>query len=454
MTPASIALNRFGLGARPDEPAPADPHAWLLSQLDRYEPRPKAWQQVPGTSALVRQWVTQQRDVQAAPEGLRSGIREAYLRTGRDAYLASAGARMTSALETGSPFIERMVHFWANHFAVSVDKLLVIGLAGSMEADAIRPYALGRFDDLLLAVARHPAMLLYLDQARSTGPNSRAGQRTAGRPGMGAGLNENLAREILELHTLGVRSGYTQADVTELARALTGWTLPGDEALDGDGVTFRFIAALHEPGSRTVLGRVYPEGGEDQAAEILRDLARRDATARHIATKLARHVVADDPPPELVQRLADTFTRTGGDLRSVYRELITAPEGWAPSPAKFKSPWDWTVSSLRAMGKRNLPANQATNLLSELGQPIWRPGSPAGYGDVAATWAAPDALLRRVEMAQRLVADVGDTLDARELAPRVLPGSVAPATAQGIARAESPATALALLLSSPDFLRR
>ena len=152
--------------------------------------------------------------------------------------------------------------------------------------------------------------------------------------------------------------------------------------------------------------------------------------------------------------MADTFTRTGGDLRSVYRELITAPEAWAPSPAKFKSPWDWTVSSLRAMGKRNLPANQATNLLSELGQPIWRPGSPAGYGDVAATWAAPDALLRRVEMAQRLVADVGDTLDARELAPRVLPGSVAPATAQGIARAESPATALALLLSSPDFLRR
>jgi uncharacterized protein (DUF1800 family) len=403
----------------------------------------------------VEVWLTQQRAVRQAPEGQRAGIREAYLRKGRDEYVAAVGARASSALHTSAPFVERLVHFWSNHFAVSVDKLLVVGLAGGFEADAIRPHVLGRFEDLLLAVVRHPAMLLYLDQAQSIGPGSPAALRAQERQQRARGLNENLAREILELHTLGVRSGYSQDDVTEFARALTGWTLPGDDFVDGGAATFRFVRALHEPGARTVLGRGYAESGEQQARAILHDLVTAPATARHIARKLARHFVADDPPPALVERLANTFSRSGGDLPSVYRELVASPEAWQPASAKFKSPWEWAISSFRALGRSEMPAMQATNLMAQLGQPVWRPGSPAGYDDMAGTWAAPDALIRRVEVAQRIAAQAGDAIDARALAPRVLPGgALGEATAAAIHRAESSGTALALLLVSPEFLRR
>lgn len=454
MTPESIATNRLGLGARPHEQTPPDVQRWLLSQLDRYEALPAPWKAVPRTPALVQDWDDHQRAVRQAPPGEQSGIREAYLRQGRDAYLASVGARTNAALRTPTPFVERLVHFWANHFAVSVDKLLVIGLAGGFEADAIRPHVLGRFEDLLLASSRHPAMLLYLDQARSTGPNSLLARRGMSGQQNAQGLNENLAREILELHTLGVRSGYTQHDVTELARALTGWTLPAGEQIQARQDTFRFVQALHEPGEREVLGRRYDEQGEAQARAILHDLAIAPATARHLATKLARHFVADEPSPALVQRLEDRFLSTGGDLPSVYRELIAAPQTWEPGPGKFKSPWDWAVSSLRALDIRDVPAREIASLMNQLGQPVWRPGAPAGYGDVAATWAAPDALLRRVEAAQGLATPVGDTLDARVIGPTILPGVLSQATARAVAAAESPATALALLLSCPEFLRR
>jgi len=453
MNAAAIALNRFGLGAIADQPALADPPRWLVSQFDRYEPLPTPWQPVPRTPALLDAWLAQQRAARQAPDGEKAGIRETYLRQAREAYVAAVGARVGSALQTPAPFVERLVHFWSNHFAVSVDKLAVVGLAGGFEADAIRPHVLGRFEDLLLAVVCHPAMLLYLDQAQSIGPRSPAGLRAESRQQRGRGLNENLAREILELHTLGVRSGYTQDDVTEFARALTGWTLPADGG-DLVATTFRFVPALHEPGARTVLGRSYADGGEQQARTILHDLVAAPATAQHIARKLARHFVADDPPASLVQRLADTFSRTGGDLPSVYRELVAAPEAWQPASAKFKSPWDWSVSSLRALGRQSIPPPQAANLMNQLAQPVWRPGSPAGYDDVAPTWAAPDALLRRVEVAQRIAAQAGAAVDARALAPRVLAGALSDETTAAIARADNGAVALALLLVSPEFLRR
>jgi uncharacterized protein (DUF1800 family) len=447
---ASIALNRFGLGARPDDAAPADPQRWLLAQFELYETLPTSWRSHPRTSALLGPWAAQQRAVRQAPESERAAIRQAYLRQARDDYLAAVGARAGSALQSPAPFVERLVHFWSNHFAVSVDKLLVVGLAGSLEADAIRPHVLGRFEDMLLAVVRHPAMLLFLDQATSIGPGSPAALRAEQRQQRQRGLNENLAREILELHTLGVRSGYTQHDVTEFARALTGWTLPGDDG----AATFRFVPALHEPGARTLLGRSYRQAGEEQAHAILHDVATAPQTAQHIATKLARHFVADDPPPALVRRLAETFNRTVGDLPEVYRELVGAREAWQASPAKFKSPWDWAISSLRGLGRREIAPMQMANVMNQLGQPVWRPGSPAGYDDTTATWAAPDALVRRVEVAQRIAAQAAATVDARELAPRLLPGVLSEKTASAIANAESPASALSLLLVSPEFLRR
>ena len=460
MSAESMALNRFGLGARPDEPLPGDPRRWLLAQFDAYEPLPAAFKPLPRTAQLAQDWAEQRLAQRRAQEQERNALREAGQRAARQAYVAAAGARAASALHTPAPFMERLVHFWANHFAVSVDKQPVVGFAGAFEADAVRSNLLGRFEDMLVAAVRHPAMLLYLDQAASIGPDSPVGRRAAMRQGNNRrGLNENLAREILELHTLGVRSGYTQGDVTELARALTGWTLPGEaaqqsEAGQGAPGAFRFAFDVHEPGPRTVLGRSYPDGGEQQARAILHDLATAPATARHIATKLARHFVADDPPAALVQRLADTFLATRGDLPSLYRELVTAPQAWVGIQGKFKSPWEWAVSSLRALGRRDVPAQQVLNLMNQLGQPVWRPASPAGFGDTAATWAAPDALLRRVETAQRLAAQAGATLDARALAPRVLPGVLGERTRSAIANAESPATALALLLACPEFLRR
>jgi uncharacterized protein (DUF1800 family) len=465
MDPTCIALNRFGLGARAQEPAPSDPRRWLLDQLGRYELLPVAWTAQPRTAALLADYGEQQQMVRTAAEAGKQAARQMLQRHARDVYLAAAGARLTSALNTQAPFAERLVHFWANHFAVSIDKATVTGLAGAFELDAIRPHVLGRFEDMVLAVARHPAMLLYLDQANSIGPDSVAAMRIAQRADAPRrGLNENLAREAMELHTLGVRSGYTQADVTEFARALTGWGVAGPrgprvpamftsaQPIDENG--FQYHPALHEPGSRVVVGRTYADSGEGQARAILHDLASAPATARHIAFKLARHFVADDPPPALVQRLAVAFERSGGDLPTVYRALVESPEAWTPAATKFKTPWEWAVSALRALDRREVPAMQAAALMNQLGQPTWRPGSPAGYDDVAATWAAPDALLRRVEVAQRIAAQAGDAVDARALAPRLLPGAVSQETTTALARAESPASALALLLVSPEFLRR
>jgi uncharacterized protein (DUF1800 family) len=377
---------------------------------------------------------------------------------------ADALARFQRAARAEVGFAERLVHFWSNHFCISAAKgPLVRVAAGCFEREAIRPHVLGRFSAMLQAVESHPAMLAYLDNALSFGPNSPAGRNR------NRGLNENLAREILELHTLGVRSGYTQGDVTEFARALTGWSLagqagagqgePAPAAMAMDGAQpggFQFRPALHEPGARSLLGRSYADAGEGQGLAILHDLAAAPATARHVATKLARHFVADDPPPAVVDRLVAAFQRSGGDLPTVYRALVESPEAWTAGPGKFKTPWDWTLSSLRALGRRELSANtQAAPLLNQLGQPVWRPGSPAGYDDVAASWAAPDALVRRVELAQRLAAQTGDSVDPRTLAPRLLPGdALRESTATAIARAESASTGLALLLVSPEFLRR
>jgi uncharacterized protein (DUF1800 family) len=457
-TAAAIALNRFGLGACADDTPPSDPKSWLLAQFDRYEPRPAAWASQPASTALAAD-LGQRRmaivkadadDKQAARKTLRGDI--------RDAYWDAVTARVESALDTPTPFIERLVHFWSNHFAVSTEKPAVAALAGSFEAEAIRPHVLGRFQDMLVAVEQHPAMQLFLDQTRSVGPDSKAAERAARRdPDRKRGLNENLAREIMELHTLGVRSGYSQTDVTEFARALTGWSIAGARGPQPNGAApgaFVFRPGLHEPGVRTIMGRQYPQQGEGQAQAVLHDLAGSPATAHHIALKLARHFVADDPPADVTERLAQAYMHGGGDLSQVYRALIDAPQAWSPASVKFKTPWEWTISSMRGLGWRSVGKLHPAPLLTQLGQGVWRPGSPAGYDDIAASWAAPDALVRRVDVAQRLAAHTGDGVDPRTLGQTLLAGSISPATAAAVARAESVQTALALLLVSPEFLRR
>lgn len=463
----ALARNRFGLGARPGAPAPDDPRAALLDELARYVPRPPAWAAQPTAAATLQATLESQRAARGMEPAQRAPLLQQHRQAMRTLYADAVASRTQAALTTATPFVERLVHFWANHFALSADNARITGLVGAFEAEAIRPHVLGRFEDLLLAAERHPAMLLYLDQVQSIGPNSRAGQRAnATAPDADPaqtprrrGLNENLAREILELHTLGVQGGYTQDDVTEFARALTGWTHAGlaqrqqgsDTPAPGQ---FRFQPAQHEPGPRHLLGRHYPPAGESQARAMLRDLAGAPATARHIAAKLARHFAGDQPSQALVARLADAFGRSGGDLPSVYRVLVESPEAWDARTPKFKTPWEWLLSALRALGCEDLTGLKVPALLAELGQPVWRPGSPAGWPDTAADWAAPDALVRRVEMAQRLALRAGATQDARTLAPAVLGGMLSEATRDAIARAESPASALALLLVSPEFLRR
>lgn len=472
MTATSIARDRFGLGARAGEAAPADPRAELRDAASRFDPRPPAIAAVPGSGPMAAQFreylaelrATQVGDMGEAPkvmgevagQSLRQGLRRQY----RDNYGAQVRARVAAALTTTSPFAERLTHFWANHFAVSADKLQTIGLAGTLEFEAIRPNLFGKFGDLLLAVETHPAMLLYLDQAQSIGPGSLVGARSAlrGNQRRKVGLNENLARETLELHTLGVGGGYVQADVQELARAMTGWSVGGFvrrpvgvEAPDG---AFVFQPNWHEPGTRTLLGRPYRQEGQAQARAMLSDLAVHPATARHLATKLARHFAADVPPPALIERLTATHLGSGGDLSALYAVLIDAPEIWATPAPKFRTPWEWTIAALRGLGAPGAPGLQLVNALQELGQPVWRPGSPAGWDDTAASWAAPDALLRRVEVAQRFATAVGDRRDARVLATQLLGPSLTPATASAIARADSNVQGLALLLVSPEYMRR
>jgi uncharacterized protein (DUF1800 family) len=356
----------------------------------------------------------------------------------------SARLRRVRAAETG--FVERLTAFWTNHFTVSAKangKVRV--LAGSYEREAIRPHVLGRFEDMLLAATKHCAMLIYLDNMRSIGPNSRAGGRSK------RGLNENHAREIMELHTLGVDGGYTQADVSALARVLTGWST---ELRDADQLTsFKFRANWHEPGPQTILGKVYSEPDVTQGEAVLRDLARHPATARHVARKFARAFVADVPPDAVVARLEESFRQSGGDLKELARTLIRSDEAWAGPPTKFKSPQEFLWSAMRGLNL-DVPVPIAIRALRNLGHEPWFAPSPAGFPDTTDAWLAPDALTNRLDLAETLAERSTSDVDPRALAEDLLGPSLPRETSETIARAESRKQALALLLMSPDFQRR
>ncbi len=482
---ANIALNRFGYGLRLGDRVPDDPERYLLTQFDSYDPKPIALKQRKDTSAqageLLRMIRNQRRKRQEylekagaeneamsgmadsspagrnAREELPPELRRAAV-NGQQALREDIGLRTNLAIASDAPMMERLVHFWSNHFSVSVGKAGTPHQVGNHEFGAVRPHVLGKFSDMLRAAALHPAMLLYLDQFQSTGPNSRFIRRRRNRNGRGPrGLNENLAREILELHTLGVDGGYSQEDVTELARALTGWTIAGIPLVErfsapqpGGAV---FVQVAHEPGTRTVLGRRYDDNGAAQARNILDDLAVHPSTARHIATKLARHFAGDDPPATLINRLEADFARTGGDLASLYRVLIDSSEVWIPEPVKFRQPFEWLVASLRFAGVRNLDGRRITGALNEIGQVPWRAPSPAGYDDKQGSWAGPDALYRRVELAERIARNVpAENVMAR--AEQAFPGSLSDNTRTWLSRAESNAQALGLFLVAPEMMRR
>jgi uncharacterized protein (DUF1800 family) len=432
---AHIAAIRFGLGPRLGEAPPADPRAWLLDQIDNAGPPPAGVTlaeavRIRGAEAVARRAINPVGDPAETGAALRALI------------AAEVQAFAVQRLTSGEPFRDRLVDFWMNHFTASRRSGGVAPLLGTYEREAIRPHVTGRFHDMLRAVARHPAMLIYLNNDASVGPASRAGQRSQ------RGLNENLAREMLELHTMSPAGGYTQGDVQELAKILTGWGVIGNREPWG----FLFRASAHEPGEKFLLGRRIEEG-EAGGEAALRLLASHPATWRHLAVKLARHFVADDPPPAAVRALETVLRDTDGDLGAASRALVQLPQAWDPPLGKFRTPQDHVVAACRALGAAPDQAGLLVGGLSALAQPAWMQPQPNGWGDTAGEWATPEALMRRVEWSFTLAARFG-RLDPAAVAEAALGPLAREETVREIRRAGSVRDALTLLLSSPEFMHR
>jgi uncharacterized protein (DUF1800 family) len=448
---AALALHRFGFGPRAGsiEEAAADPRGAVIAELDR----PGAGQitnpDLPTSGAANRavfefnaeRNANQKRprpdaSMEAAP------AKPEAVPLPRQLFRNEARARIDAALNAEIGLVERLVWFWSNHFCVNQEKTV---MAGAYEREAIRPHVLGRFVDMLLAAEGHPAMLLYLDNAQSIGPNSIAGINRD------KGLNENLAREILELHTLGVRTTYTQDDVTNFAKVLTGWTILPTVTNPDHGGEFVYIKRAHEPGPQTVIGKDYDDTGTGQGRAVLADLARHPATAKHIATKLARHFVADDPPPALVHRLTQRFLETDGDLKEVTKVLVAAPEAWAPEQAKIKRPGEWIITALRATGQTGEIGRiiQAGNLL---GEPLWRPPAPKGFSDENAAWL--DGLAQRLDIANTFAHREGLAVEPAAVMDAALGPLASAETRRAVVGAESRPQAMTVLLMASEFQRR
>jgi uncharacterized protein (DUF1800 family) len=330
-------------------------------------------------------------------------------------------------------------------------------LAGAFENEAIRPHVSGKFSDMLLAAETHPAMLLYLDNQRSIGPNSdaarRAGRRQSKRK---PGLNENLAREIMELHTLGVDGGYSQQDVTRFASAITGWTIGGGSGRRAAGQPgrFHFRDEFHEPGKLTILGKTYSQKGVKQGKAVLADLAGHPSTAKHIAEKLARHFVSDDPPGQLIGELARAFVNSGGDLPTVHAVLVNARDSWEATQRKYKTPEDFVISTFRAFNHVPDDTRTVFTALEMMGQSPYQPGSPAGWPDTADHWGGADSLYKRIEWSNAVARKAGKRTNPVKLAEAVLGPALGDHSRTAISRAESLEQGLVLFLVSPEFQRR
>ena len=480
LTPTSqqeliLAMNRFGLGAGPSDLAriKGDPRADLRKQLLNPKAALLINKDLPASDAAWRlQWADDERrrrEREMQPPAMQAANMQPQMQMNAASpkmdeknkstpktqpyypeviFKAEVEARLVLASGTQAPFLERLVSFWSNHFAISVAKSgAVKAMAGAFEREAIRPHILGKFADLLIAVEQHPVMLLYLDNQQSIGPHSRAGDNGK------HGLNENLAREILELHVLGSDGGYSQTDVTNFAGVITGWTNndPGNDALYGG--RFTFAPARHEPGEITVLGKAYPEGGKEQGEAVLRDLARHPSTARFIARKLATAFVSDNPPKTLLAKLEKAYQVSDGDLAVVTRAMVDAPESWQSAAPKLRSPYEFLIAAMRAL---EVPSDPGPILgaLASLGQPHWQPVGPNGYPDDSTFWMSPEGLSVRLDVAAQFGHRAKTTLEPDALLTALLGNTVSPETRQTVARADSREQALAMILMSPEFQRR
>jgi uncharacterized protein (DUF1800 family) len=472
---AALALHRFGLGPRAGSIAAiaSDPRGALLAELDK----PGAGQIVnaelltSAAGARLNFAYNQQQQAKRIAARISEEQRKAATAvmtpveepTPEDAATMAVPdpaapaqptppqrnvnreveARIAAAMNAELGFVERLVWFWSNHFCVSAD--VVLNMVGGYEREAIRTHVLGRFGDMLLAAEGHPAMLIYLDNFRSIGPMSVAGLINK------IGLNENLGREILELHTLGVRTVYTQDDVYRFAKTITGWTLRPMATDPEHGNEFLFNPRTHEPGPQTVLGKTYPQDGVEQGQAVLADLARHPATAAHVAFKLARHFSSDEPSPTLVERLSKRFLDTDGDLKEITKALVEAPETWDEQRLKLKRPSEWLIACWRAIGI----APEARRIFDShgyLGERFWRPSAPKGFSDEQSAWI--DGLSQRLDIANRIGELVAAQVEPAALVENSLGSLASVETRQTIARAESRQQAITLALMAPEFQRR
>ena len=473
---AAIAVNRFGLGAAPGEIASTgnDPVQWLVSQLG------PADQPVSVDGGPFKDGAQLVKDLQAFRQERRELKQDgdakdlrAFVQQQRQVLINEMASRFRQGFTSRRPFAERLVWFWSNHFTISVQNPAVASLAGAYEREAIRPHIAGKFEDMLLSVATHPAMLIYLNNAQSIGPDSPAGRLSR------RGLNENFGRELMELYSLGVDGGYSQADVIALARLLTGWSVDiapkgagrmagffqagfsQPEPVEGASSGFRYFPARHEPGAVVLRGKTYPDGFAGGRAAI-HDLAHDPATAKFVATKFARHFVADQPAPQLVARLEKSFRDTQGDLKALALTMIEDPSVWDTDPEKMRNPVEYVTASYRLLGlpkagngeQQIKAAMQACRMMGHF--PMAAP-SPKGWSDISQDWSGPDAILSRIEWAQALGSHLPQTVGAAQiagLADQGLGDRLSPQTRSAIAGSPSGAEALALLLSSPEFQRR
>lgn len=450
---AAIACTRFAMGARPGdiEAAQSAPRSWLKTQMTP----PKFGDNLPTSSESLTLYtdfrdLKKQLDVkmQQIPAVMSQAEYKDQLRQVRPQKYAIefVNDSLRRSVSADNSLAWRLLDFFSNHFSVSATGGLMNFLAPTLEREAIAPHLFGHFEDMLVRVEMHPAMIIYLNNEKSFGPNSKLARRSKKK-----GLNENLAREILELHTLGVRGGYHQQDVIELAKAISGWSITSKrEKVDNRGFMFR--SAGHEPGKRNVVGKFYSDTGIDQGKSILKDLAVHPSTAQFICAKLVKHFISDIPDKTVVDRLSKVWINTKGNLTNVIAALIDSTEAWQSSQRKFKSPREFIISSGRMAKPKRWRKGQAMTSFSELGQKPFSAGSPAGFGDTSASWDGADALHARIEWSSQYSKLL--THDAITLAKDSLGNLLKPSTRLSLSRAESQTQARTLLLMSPEFLRR
>jgi len=376
----------------------------------------------------------------------------------------AAQARVIRAILSRRQLEEVMVDFWFNHFNVFAGKDLDHLWIGDYERQAIRPFALGRFRDLLFATTKHPAMLVYLDNTLSTAPGS------SGARGNRSGLNENFAREVMELHTLGADGGYTQEDVITLARILTGWSINRSDPREFPDNAAVFEGARHDFAPKVFLGHAVRSRGKAEGEEALEILAKNPATAHHIAFELAQYFIADEPPAPVVEQLAARFIATDGNIREVLSVLFASPEFWESYGQKYKTPYHFVISAVRAAGAPVDNTRPLLDTMSQLGMPLFGCLTPDGYKNTEDAWLSPDATARRINFAAALAAGklptgaalgpYADLLSSRAARPvdtgrleEIFGATMMNSTRLAVAEAP-PALRTTLILGSPDFMRR